>query len=56
VRLGKPDDLNEYTKLNVDGVEVYRHESVSKLGDNAKLEVGIDSFLFKKRLVINEIL
>jgi hypothetical protein len=54
VRLGKPEQEEniQYSKLNIDGVAVYAHNSVETIDKSLRLEIVLEGMLGNEHLVM----
>jgi hypothetical protein len=54
VRLGKPADYDdgEYKQLDIDGILVYRHNSMDRLSDTMNIDIDIHGESLSTRLVM----
>lgn len=53
VRLGQPEntELADFDRLEVDGITVYAHKALEKLGVG-ELEIDLEGLMFYQRLIL----
>ena len=57
MRLGKPEnhETSQFTKRDVDGIEVYCHDSVERLADTKHIDIDIEGQSLITRLVMRRL-